>query len=199
VSADPPRWAQAVLSLVVPHRTRDSILGDLLEEYREAILPGRGEAAADWWYVRQAAGFLWRASMPWAAFVGLIIGVRDIIDAAVPATDGFHFRAAVCTYLAFSTYALAGFSVGWRSRRALAGLLVSLSMNALAAAIAIGAALIVAALVSLGAVSAAASYEGLAEGLDVPVLPMLIAGGALATIGAAIGKAARRMPRVDVG
>jgi hypothetical protein len=194
----PPAWAERIVALLVPERGRDGVLGDLLEEYRESVLPQRGEAAADWWYVRQAAGFLWRASLPWAIVVGLILGVREVLDATVPTTDNFHFRAAVCTYLGFATYASAGVSAGWRSGRTLAGFAVSLVITLVATATDVASVVGVAALLSTGAVHSASSYEGLYEGLDVPILPMLIVGGALATIGAAIGKTARRFPRVDV-
>jgi len=194
----PPAWAERLVGLFVPERGRDGVLGDLLEEYRESVLPRRGEAGADWWYVRQAGGFLWRASLPWAVLVGLILGVRELLDATVPTTDNFHFRATVCTYLGFGTYASAGVSAGWRSGRIAAGFAVSLVMTVLATAIGAASVIGVAALLSTGAIHRAASYEGLNESLDFPVLPMLIVGAALATIGAAIGKAARQFPRIDV-
>jgi hypothetical protein len=41
---------------------RESVSGDLLEEYRETIVPTLGPAA-DRWYVRQVASFLLRASV----------------------------------------------------------------------------------------------------------------------------------------
>jgi hypothetical protein len=184
--------------MLVPSRGRDGVLGDLLEEYRESVLPQRGKASADWWYVRHAAGFLWRAALPWAIGVGLILSLRDVIDATVPTTDNFHFRAVVCTYLAFTTYISAGLSTGWRTGRTAAGLVVSFAMTAIAIGMGVLTALALSMLVSAGAFQTAPTYLRLSEDLDIPILPMLIVGGALATIGAAIGRAGRRFPRIDV-
>lgn len=195
---NPPAFAQALIAALVPEPRRDNIIGDLLEEYRETQVPERGGTGADWWYVRQAAVFLWRAAGPWAVAFGLMLALREILDATVPTTDNFHFRAALCTYLAFTIYASAGLSTGWRSRRVASGLVVSLVMTIVATMMGVAAALGVAALRSAGAMHVAASYYGLNKGLDVPVLFMITIGGGLSTIGAAIGKSGRRLPRVDV-
>ncbi|MEM7414714.1 MAG: ABC transporter permease [Gemmatimonadota bacterium] len=48
----PPRWARAVLSFLVPESGREAI-GDLDEEYEAFVLPERGRAAANRWYVGQ--------------------------------------------------------------------------------------------------------------------------------------------------
>src|SRR5262249_58421274 len=101
----PPAWAQVLVTLFVPAARRESIVGDLMEEYHEAQVPEHGASSADWWYIRQAAGFLWRAAAPWAGAVGLMLALREAIDATVPTADNFHFRAAVSTYLAFTIFA----------------------------------------------------------------------------------------------
>ena len=194
----PPAYAQALVEMLVPASRRDNIIGDLLEEYRETQVPERGGTRADWWYIRQAAGFLWRAAGPWAVALGLILALREVLDATVPTTDNFHVRAAVCTYLAFTIYASAGVSTGWRSCRVASGVAVSLAMTIVASVMGVAATLGVAALQSAGAMHVATSYYGTTEGLDVPVLFMLIAGGGLSTIGAAVGKAGRRFPRIDL-
>jgi hypothetical protein len=50
----PPRWAESLLRMLLAPEDRDSVSGDLLEEYRESIVPAlRGKA--DGWYVRQVA------------------------------------------------------------------------------------------------------------------------------------------------
>jgi hypothetical protein len=58
----PPRWAEALLELLVGGRDRDVVVGDLREEYLEAKLPQRGRMGADAWYLRQALSFV-----PWTA------------------------------------------------------------------------------------------------------------------------------------
>jgi len=54
----PPAWAEAVLRVLVAPRNRDTITGDLLEEYREVIVPARSRFGARTWYVRQVVGFV---------------------------------------------------------------------------------------------------------------------------------------------
>jgi hypothetical protein len=49
----PPRWADALLRLCLRPRDRQTVTGDLLEEYREVVLPGRGRLRAQLWYFRQ--------------------------------------------------------------------------------------------------------------------------------------------------
>jgi hypothetical protein len=54
-SADknPPRWAERLLRGLLTPANRDTITGDLLEEYREVIRPTRGAVRARLWYLRQ--------------------------------------------------------------------------------------------------------------------------------------------------
>jgi len=54
----PPRWAEAVLRSLLRPNDRDIIAGDLIEEYREAVLPARGVVRAHIWYCRQVLSFL---------------------------------------------------------------------------------------------------------------------------------------------
>ena len=53
----PPVWAEAFLRAVLAQRSRDAIAGDLLEEYRESVLPAVGVFRARIWYVRQVFSF----------------------------------------------------------------------------------------------------------------------------------------------
>ena len=54
----PPGWLQKVLGAVLHSRDRETILGDLLEEYREEQLPRLGSVPANFWYGRQVIGFV---------------------------------------------------------------------------------------------------------------------------------------------
>jgi hypothetical protein len=54
----PFRWATTLIRCCVPVRDGEMIAGDLLEEFNEEILPARGWARAQWWYLRQVASFL---------------------------------------------------------------------------------------------------------------------------------------------
>ena len=49
----PPRWAEDLLRAVLDPRDRDTVSGDLLEEYREVAFPALGRAGAARWYLRQ--------------------------------------------------------------------------------------------------------------------------------------------------
>jgi len=65
----PPRWAERLLLIVLPRRDRETIPGDLLEEFREVVLPSRGRAGARIWYVRQVL------SLVPGVMLGVAVGV----------------------------------------------------------------------------------------------------------------------------
>jgi hypothetical protein len=54
------KWAERVLRGILKPDAAETIYGDLLEEYRAYVLPNRGRARADFWLVRQVAGYLLR-------------------------------------------------------------------------------------------------------------------------------------------
>ena len=93
--AQPPRWAEAILRVLLKPEDRDSVSGDLLEEYRETIVPTLG-SAADWWYIREVASFLLRASWMWGALLGAALVIRYLFDTLAPPTDYF-LRATILT------------------------------------------------------------------------------------------------------
>jgi hypothetical protein len=72
----PPVWAEAALRCLLPVRNRDTVSGDLLEEYRDVVVPGRGVVRANLWYLRQVVSFVApalirtkrEASMRWIVF-----------------------------------------------------------------------------------------------------------------------------------
>jgi hypothetical protein len=55
---DPPRWAEVLLVRVLQAKDRETITGDLLEEYRDSILAGTGRFRADRRYIRQVVSIL---------------------------------------------------------------------------------------------------------------------------------------------
>lgn len=63
----PPRRAEAVLRALLAPQDRETVSGDLLEEYRESVHPVYGPRRADLWYVTQVAGFARRANRLWVA------------------------------------------------------------------------------------------------------------------------------------
>lgn len=54
----PPRWLERMLLCCLPARDRETISGDLLEEYREEQVPRLGSMRANVWYLRQSISFL---------------------------------------------------------------------------------------------------------------------------------------------
>jgi hypothetical protein len=56
--SQPPAGLEQLLRWCLPPDERDPISGDLLEEYREAVLPARGRTRAQLWYLRQTLGLV---------------------------------------------------------------------------------------------------------------------------------------------
>ena len=118
--ARPPRWAEAILRVLLKPHDRETVSGDLLEEYRDTIVPARGRAA-DLWYIRQVAWYLLRASWMWM-LMGAALVFRYLLDTLVPAAD-YSMRASVLSWTILCVCLLAGFVTAWRtcSMRACAG------------------------------------------------------------------------------
>ena len=55
----PPRLLERALLLFLAERDRETVSGDLLEEYREEQLPRLGTLRANLWYLRQAVSVAW--------------------------------------------------------------------------------------------------------------------------------------------
>jgi hypothetical protein len=130
-NANPPRWAECLLRALLPRRDRETVSGDLLEEYREAVRPARGRLGADLWYLRQLPGLVGGVAMGVAiglAAGGLII-VSTIFD---PLADDTAFGVLGAVAAIAFLFAVAGFS----SRRRGGTLLDALKAGAAAGAIA---------------------------------------------------------------
>lgn len=91
-ASSPPRWAEALLRAVLAPRDRDTITGDLLEEYREVALPALGPTRATCWYLRHVWSLMAitptsrivRMTTVWAAAFVAVMIVRMIVDAMAP-------------------------------------------------------------------------------------------------------------------
>jgi hypothetical protein len=134
-NARPPQWAEALLRVMLKPEDRESVPGDLLEEYRETIVPTRG-SAADRWYVRQVASFILRPSWIWGGIIGAALAIRYLFDTRVPPAD-YVLRATVLTYTIMAASLLTGFSTAWRGRSLMAGTIVSFSAATIGALISI--------------------------------------------------------------
>jgi hypothetical protein len=118
-SVDPPRAAEFLLCALLRPRDREAITGDLLEEYREAVLPERGYLRAQYWYWKQVAGVVvwyWRNIMTLAKAValglavGIVFGVWDLVFTHL-APLAEDTPAALLTFYGpmFAIWCIAGF------------------------------------------------------------------------------------------
>src|ERR1700730_8345593 len=112
--ATPPAWAEALLRLFVTPSRYDNVSGDLLEEYRDSVLPTRGPLRADLWYMTQVLGFMSRGAGLWAALFAAAFIARTAMDWLDP-TVNFHARSMVSTLLGIGILLVAGFAAGRRS------------------------------------------------------------------------------------
>lgn len=191
--AHPPRLAQALIAMLVPDARCNSIVGDLLEEYRETQLPQYGQAAADRWFTRQALGFLWTAAVVPGTLVGAVLTVRMLLDVAAPIPD-LAGRAWITTLVTMAIFTLTGFRLGRSTRRVSGAMVTALAATAVGTLVAYAATFasmgIAQALVHPGA----EAWAGLREGLDVPAHVIAFIGTILACVGAAMGRVFPKWP-----
>ena len=128
--ARPPRWAAALLSWLLPSDESETVAGDLIEEYRDAVLPALGRRQADVWLVRQVAGFVWRAPVVWGLLVAGFISGRFLLDTFAPPAS-YAQRSFFTTWSSIVLYLLAGAWGARRTGRARTGTLVAVSAHAI--------------------------------------------------------------------
>jgi hypothetical protein len=188
----PPRWADVLLQLVLSSADQESISGDLLEEYRDTIVPRRGRPAADHWYVRQVSGYVWRATWPWALAFGGAFLVRTGYDWRVPTTD-FLTRSAMTTAVGATTLMSAGFWTSWRSGSVVAGAVIAAVTSQIAAVFSVvGVTSMLAVWHDADTMRAIAGSGGLLEVYTLPfttIIPARVVG----TIGGTLGSFTRRL------
>ncbi len=77
---NPPRWAEAMLRSLLRPSDRESISGDLLEEYRAARRPALGALGAAAWYLKHVVSVLWHLILPCALTLAAITLVSLIVN-----------------------------------------------------------------------------------------------------------------------
>ena len=128
--ARPPRWAAAVLPLLLRSDEAETVAGDLIEEYRDTVYPASGEWRADVWFVRQVAGFAWRAAAPWGLLLAAFMSGRFLLDTFAPPAS-YAARSFFTTWSAILLYLLAATWASRRTGRARTGTLVALGVHAI--------------------------------------------------------------------
>jgi predicted DNA repair protein MutK len=115
----PPYWMECVLELLLPSRDRETVAGDLREEFVEEKVPALGRFRASLWYLRQVVSFAPRRTAEiafrgpllalfclftglaggWLGVMGLLLGHRGrgqpiaaaIVSQAVLTLAALHF------------------------------------------------------------------------------------------------------------
>jgi len=110
----PPRWLESVLRWCLTERDRETISGDLLEEYREEMLPRLGQLRADIWYMRQLVSFLLvrsfggsaiSASLAWMSMFTALAGVWLAIMEQVLKHPGHAERSVLAVFVVIEALA----------------------------------------------------------------------------------------------
>jgi hypothetical protein len=186
----PPAWADAWLQLLLPARDRETVSGDLMEEYRDNVRPKSSKLAADAWYLGQVSRFAWRQAL-WALVLATVFEARTAYDWFVPTTN-FRPRSELTTYMMVSVLLVIGASSTMRTRSFRAGVVSTLSAL-------IGSAVICSAVTSFmyfnwrspELVAAIQRSGGLAEVFTLPVM-LIIPGTIVGAIGASFAFASGR-------
>jgi hypothetical protein len=150
--SNPPRWAEYTLRALLKARDRDTITGDLLEEYREVAFPTLGPTGARRWYLRQVwslmaittTSLVVRMTLVWAVAFAAVMVVRMVVDAFVPedivafflaqSRDDFsqldYPRRWLPVLAVAAIFTAAGFQVAWETGRIRIGVLVAIAVAA---------------------------------------------------------------------
>lgn len=135
---NPPEAAQLLVHALLPVHTRETVSGDLLEEYRDARVPASGEFRADLWYWRQVGGMWLRAHWWLVAPIVFLLVVGDVFK-TLRAPSGASYleglaalaRAATSPVGLVTLLGLANVYGSWRTRRWEGGLVASLGVSAI--------------------------------------------------------------------
>ena len=173
VTADPPRWAEALLRAFLKPGDFESVSGDLLEQYRDSIYPARGQRRADLWYVSQVFTFVSPGARLFAVLFSAQFLARTALDWFLPPAD-FHARSTVSTALGVGVLLVAGFWATWRSDSFRAAAIAGVLTASLASVTSIiGAAVMLAFWHGPQTLTAIRSSGGLEEVFSLPLMMVL--------------------------
>jgi hypothetical protein len=117
----PPRWLEALLLRTLSPRDRETISGDLLEEYREARRPLLGPVRANIWYARQLISLLAarsfggrgiRGFLAWVSVATALSGAWLLVMENLLRHAGYAGSSAVAVYIIVQSLATVLFLVG---------------------------------------------------------------------------------------
>jgi hypothetical protein len=105
----PPRWLERMLQCCLSARDRETISGDLLEEYREEQAPRLGRMRANVWYLRQSISFLpvrslggppMKAALTWMSVFTAAAGVWLAVMENILKHAGYGERTVIAACIA---------------------------------------------------------------------------------------------------
>ncbi len=99
----PPLWIEWMMRAGLRRRDRDTISGDLLEEYREEVFPAKGRLAANFWYLHQALSLIDGAWFGVA--LGLLLSGWMVIGAFVFLVNESWYRSEGVVHALFAPLA----------------------------------------------------------------------------------------------
>jgi hypothetical protein len=112
----PPQLIEKLLRILLPARDKDTVAGDLLEEYREVVLPKRGRLRAHLWYVKQAISLVDGVTL--GLLLGLAFGLWNLFETWInPLAEDTPVALLTFYVPMFAAWAVAAFNVAWRSGR----------------------------------------------------------------------------------
>jgi hypothetical protein len=126
---NPPAVPQTLLHLLLPVERRESVVGDLLEEYRDSRVPSMGRCRANLWYWKQVFGFWQRAYWAFVAPLFGLFALRHVLT-VFPSPSGIpyfnvDFLFGLVTLSPF-VFLLTGAYGSWRTERWAGGIVASL-------------------------------------------------------------------------
>jgi hypothetical protein len=126
----PPEFAETLLELALPANSRETVSGDLLEEYRDARVPLFGRVRANLWYLRQVAGIFLRAYWWFGAPLVLTLVIHDIFNAFRDPSGASYLERLVPLpfpplFAVAVFFIVAGYG-SWRTRRWAGGFVAAL-------------------------------------------------------------------------
>ena len=110
----PPRWLERLLILCLSPRDRNTVSGDLLEEYREEKLPRLGSLRANVWYVRQSLSFLsvrsfggplMKIALTWTSLFTAAAAVWLVVMENALRHAGYAGRMGIAAFIAIESLA----------------------------------------------------------------------------------------------
>lgn len=133
----PPRWAEALLHVLLPPDEAETVSGDLIEEYRETVYPSRGRSRANLWFVRQVSDFAWRGNLIWGVLLALAFLVHPTVMLGIWQPRGWPPRPSwqpngqvlELAVIVITVFLLAARS-GWRTGHMRSGTIVAVSIGA---------------------------------------------------------------------